>query len=774
MRWVEAAPGTPADPGCRARPPASPRARFRTPFMSRYPLHVMFLWHMHQPYYKDVQRAEYVMPWVRLHATKDYLDMPLLAGRFEGVRATFNMVPSLLEQVQDYAAGTAEDRWLRLAEKPADQLCEDERVELLAQFFSAQEERMIRPNRRYGELLDRRGPSREPADLRRAARLFSVGDLRDLQAWFYLSWIDPMLREEDPRLKELATRGRNFTEEEKQEILEIGRAICAQIVPAMRELWERGAIEISTTPYYHPILPLLVDTQIARRARPEMLLPSRRFTRPEDARLQIAMGLDYCEKLFGRRPSGMWPSEGSVCPELMPMFEGEGVKWIATDEDVLAASLGIDRFVRDREGRLLDADRLYRPWIVRHEGSQAAVFFRDHLLSDLIGFRYAGADPQAAALDLVRRLEQAGEMLADREGPHVVSIILDGENCWEHYLDDGRPFLEALYGKLGRHPALKMVTPSAYLAEFPEQRTLDRLHSGSWINRDFTIWIGHPEDNAAWDLLGQARDDLEPVIHHARENGHVDAADRATKSLLVAEGSDWNWWYGDDHTSDFDEQFDMLYRRHLENAYAALGLPVPGRLFIPISRGSDGGAQARPRAYLAPFIDGRVSHFFEWFAAVYYGPGQAVDSMHQVQHEIEGLYYGFGRDAFYLRVDPARAVTRILAELGATLNVMLFNIDGGWRIVLPLTRGAARTAARVYEELHDEGWVEREPLTEWAVDQVVELRLPFARFGLAPGVMLRFQVALEQEGIERERCPARSPLSVSVPGDEFEVVHWSV
>ncbi|MCE5229159.1 hypothetical protein LLG95_06135 [bacterium] len=741
--------------------------------MSRPPLHVMILWHMHQPYYKDVQREEYMMPWVRLHATKDYLDMPLLAAKFDGLRVTFNMVPSLLEQIEDYGNGTAHDRYLTLAGQNAEELTLDERVELLRDFFSAHEGRMIRASKRYADLLGRRGSCDNPDELRRMARLFSPAEMRDLQTWFFLAWIDPMLREADPKLAGLVAKDRNFTEEEKKYVIEAGRQITARIIPEMGELWKAGNIEVSTTPFYHPILPLLIDTSIARRARPEANLPSRRFAAPEDAKLQIELGLNYCEKLMGRRPAGMWPSEGSVCPELVPMLAANGVKWIATDEEILAQSLGIDRFARDRDGRVLDPDRLYRPYSVQHDGSEVAIFFRDHQLSDLIGFRYAGVAPESAASDMLRRLERIYESLDGAQGPHVVSIILDGENCWEHYERDGVPFLSALYQGLVSRPALKTVTPSEYLELAAESRRLERLASGSWINHDFSIWIGHPEDNAAWDLLAQARQDLaQPMDKAQKQPQEKDNYDRALKSLLIAEGSDWNWWYGDDHSSEYDDQFDRLYRQHLTNAYMALGQQPPGRLMIPISRGGDMGLQAQPRALIEPKLDGRVSNFFEWYAAGLYNPKSGGDAMHQAESEIESLYFGFSRSAFYLRVDLVKSLMSQLDQAGAQLVVYLFS-KRTFKILCPLS-GERRPTARVLEEDAEQGWVDLDPMNEAAVEKIVEMRFDCRRFQIDPNQMLRFQVALEQGSMERERCPSRAPLSVCVPGEDFEESMWTV
>jgi alpha-amylase/alpha-mannosidase (GH57 family) len=726
---------------------------------------------MHQPYYKDVNNQQYLMPWVRLHATKDYLDMPLIAAEHPGLKVTFNMVPSLLEQVLEYAAGTARDPYLNLALKRAEDLDETERIHVLRMFFCAHYDHMIRPYPRYQQLHDRRGWSDEVDDLRRRVQLFTAADLRDIVTWFYIAWIDPYLRQQDPRLVALERKGKMFTEEDKLQVLEIGREIIARLVPTLKELWDKGQIEISTTPYFHPILPLLVDTEIARRPRPKVNLPLQRFRHPEDAQLQIEQGLEYCKELFGRRPSGMWPSEGSVCPEIVPMFQKSGVRWIASDEDGLALSLGIDHFSRDRSGTPDNADALYRPYIATHEGAETAIFFRDHFLSDQIGFKYAHWNPGDAAGDMIHRLEEIHHKLRGSNEPHVVSVILDGENCWEHYDTDGLPFLRALYGGLADHRNLKTITPSEYLAQFPQQRRLERLHSGSWINHDFGIWIGHPEDNASWDLLAQARQEIGNKL--SGDGLTSEDKEKALKSLMIAEGSDWNWWYGDENSSDFDDEFDILYRQHLVNAYTAVGLEPPARLFIPINVPQALGTQINPTAFIEPTIDGRVTNYFEWYSAGHYDPRRGGDSMHQTDElMLEGLYFGFGREKFYLRVDLNKDFRTQGKFAGGELAVYLFTHQN-FKVTVPLTAGGPRPA-RVYWEQPGVGWVEHDAPATCAVGSIIEIAFDIKKFQIVPDMMIRLQAALECGGRELERCPGRAPLPVAVPTKDFEEIMWIV
>ncbi len=742
--------------------------------MSQHPLYVNILWHMHQPYYKDLKTNEYLMPWVRLHATKDYLDMPLIAAEYPNVHITFNMVPSLLEQIDDYANDIASDPYLRLAKKRAEDLSEEERLQLLTLFFSAQYDRMIKPFPRYHQLYERRGWTHDRCEMRRAALSFSVSELRDLQVWFFLVWIDPYLRERDPRLKALMAKERMYSEQEKLEVLEIGREITQSIMPAMKTLWSAGQIEISTTPYFHPILPLLVDTNIARRARPKIALPTNRFQYPEDAAKQIKLGLDLCEAKFGRRPAGMWPSEGSVSPELVPLFHKEKVTWIATDEEVLSCSLAGERFWRDKNGMVNNLDALYRPYRVTHEGGEVTIFFRDHFLSDLIGFKYAHWNPGDAAADLIRRLEEIQFMLREAPEANIVSIILDGENCWEHYDQDGLIFLRCLYQGLANHRDLKAVTPSEYLTLTQRHRSLPNLHSGSWINHDYSIWIGHVEDNTAWDLLYQARKDVSERIEKAKPGElSEEAVAMAWKSLYVAEGSDWNWWYGDDHSSGIDDQFDELYRRHLINAYLAVGLDPPAVLNIPITAGGNVGLHSQPCAFISPKLDGRVTSYYEWFSAGHYDPSRGGDSMHQAEHAFKGMYFGFDTQYFHLRIDLSDAFKSEQVTRGTDLIIYLLS-DKNYKIICPLIWDGPQPVGLIMQEQPNSGWIELEGFNSIAIGSIIEISFSLAVFEVTPMKMLHFQAALECDGNEIERCPSRAPLSSTVPGENFEEEMWIV
>jgi alpha-amylase/alpha-mannosidase (GH57 family) len=503
---------------------------------------VSFLWHMHQPFYKDLVRQSYVMPWAYLHGTKDYFGMPALLEEFPDVHQTFNLVPSLLVQLEEYAAGTAHDPSLDLAFKPVSDLTAADRAAILERFFPVPVRTMLRPFPRYFELHERRSdPSRH--------HTFSDQDIRDIQMWWSLAWFD-----EDRRPKDLVEKGRNFTEAEKADLKKQVQQLIGKIIPEYRRMQERGAIEISTTPFYHPILPLLIDS----RAAGERVPVSVHF--PYDAREQLERALTFMEERFGRRPQGLWPSEGSVSNDTALLVSSVGLKWMATDEGILAKS-GVDLSWSNRS-------KLYSPY----RRGDLTIFFRDRTLSDLIGFQYMHAPAAESAGDLIRRLKDVPP------GSHVV-IALDGENPWDYYPHSGRDFLRTLFEGIRQEPALEAVTLSEAAERVPAQR-LDWIAPGSWANANFDIWIGHPEDHQAWEWIIRARAAL-----MSKKGKIVDADwDLAYEELLVAEGSDWMWWFGNDFSSDNDAIFDSLFRQHIGNIYELIGLPKPEGLDEPIKK----------------------------------------------------------------------------------------------------------------------------------------------------------------------------------------------
>ena len=520
---------------------------------------------MHQPYYEDLATHEHILPWVRLHALKDYYGMVALLREFPNVRMTFNLVPSLLVQLEAFAEGRARDRFLELSLTPATALDDRDVDFILENFFHAQRQHMIDAYPRYGELLARRGGALATvADRRAAAARFSPDDLRDLQVWHKLAWVDPLYLDGDARVRALVTKGRGFSEDDKAVLREVELELLNNVIPEYRDAADRGQIELSASPFYHPILPLLCDTDVYLRTHPDARRPRQPFRRPEDAAEQLDRASACHARLFGERPVGLWPSEGSVSDAMVPLVDAAGFRWMATDELILARTLGIT-FSRDSRGQVEQPDRLYTPYRVCAGGATVACTFRDHVLSDLIGFTYSGWAAEAAADDFVARLVEAGRRYAERTGGEeaLIPIILDGENAWEHFAGGGRPFLRALYRRLSGHAELRTVTMAEACVE--AKRELTGIFPGSWIDANFYIWIGHADDQKGWSQLADARAALD--VAAAGQSVDPAALAEAREEILIAEGSDWFWWYGDDHSSAHDLVFDDLFRRHLRNAY---------------------------------------------------------------------------------------------------------------------------------------------------------------------------------------------------------------
>jgi alpha-amylase/alpha-mannosidase (GH57 family) len=717
------------------------------------------LWHMHQPPYREAETGEFLMPWVRLHATRAYQDMAWILERHPGIRCTVNFTPVLLEQLDEYVAGRARDRFLELTARPAAELGPEERQAILRSFFMVDWERHVRTVPRYWDLLQKRGRDTRSVDLARIAATFSDEELTDLQALFNLAWMGFAALADDEGLRALAAKGRGFTREDVGYVLAAQRRIMAEVVPRWRRLQERGQVELSTTPYYHPILPLLCDTDAARRALPGVTLPPR-FAHPEDARWHVREAIASHARRFGRPPAGMWPAEGSVSPEALQVLASEGVRWAASDEGVLLHSLPADA------PRLRS---LYRPWRVSAgSAGEVAMLFRDRSLSDVIGFTYAKVPAKEAAQDFLSHVSAIGEAWArdGGQGPATVGVFLDGENAWEHYPESGREFLDRLYATLEASEAVETVTMSDATSRAAEP-LLARIHSGSWIEASYRIWIGHREDRQAWTALGRVRD---AVSAAERDGADPDRIARALRHLYAAEASDWYWWYGEDFTTELAAEFDGLFRGHVIRAALLAGANPPPEALEPIKRaGAEGapGVEAKPLReptfLLTPTLDGRETNFFEWQGSGLYRPGQHRGSMYGGAQAFHLLHYGFDLQALYLRLDPAESPARA-AEVATCVRVVVLASDRQTAVDFPLVPDGAPRPGRCRGD----------DLGQAAFAQVLEVALPFAALGLAPGMKLALSIHALRGEVEVERLPRYGFLAFTVPDADFEHVNWRV
>jgi alpha-amylase/alpha-mannosidase (GH57 family) len=610
-------------------------------------LRVIILWHQHQPFYKDLVSGEYRLPWVRLHALKDYYGMVKLLDEFPNVHQTFNLVPSLITQIQDYVSGTADDPFLQVAAKPAKDLTPEERRFALQYLFQANPVHMIGRYPRYRDLWERFRGSGNTSE--RAEKYFQPQDFTDLQVLSQIAWFDEFFLQ-DPGVAALIQKGRNYSLDDQRFVILHQRELLAKVLPAHAEAAQRGAIEISTSPFYHPILPLVCDTNMGAVSTPGLPLPQHRFRHPDDAREQLQRGLDLHQEVFGVRPQGVWPSEGSVSEEVLAVAQNLGVRWMATDEEVLGRTLGAS-FAREGDGRLPaeSAAKLYN--IHRYQSGQTEMnmIFRDHTISDLIGFVYSGMPPQEAAAHLMRSIKQSAQPVIDQGKDAVLSIILDGENAWEYYPQSGREFLRRFYDALQHEPGVEAVTVSEAIQRHQNFGQLSSLVPGSWIHANFNVWIGAPEDNRAWDYLHHARNFYEQSSHGATELQRK----LAFEEILIAEGSDWNWWYGPEHHSANDRDFDELYRKHLSNVYQALGARPPDYLAQPIMAGITRPSFLHQSAYIHPRITGDMVRYFEWMGAAVYTADHRSGSMHGKQFLLDSVYAGIDERNVYGRLDFA-------------------------------------------------------------------------------------------------------------------------
>jgi alpha-amylase/alpha-mannosidase (GH57 family) len=612
-------------------------------------IHLVVLWHMHQPQYRDPETGQYVLPWTRLHATKDYYGMVKLMEEVPSFHATFNMVPSLCMQLEEYSSGQFKEPWFDLAFKDADALTREDKAEILARAFQVNHERLLTRWPRFLELYD----WSRAAGGAQALITFRARDWRDLQVLSQLAWMDEAWFTSDPVVSRLANRGKDFTARDKADLQAKQLEIIGMVLPAYREAAARGQIEISTTPFYHPILPLLCDSDVARVANPGTPLPRRAFRRPEDAREQLRRAKEYHERVFGVKPVGLWPSEGSVSDQAMAIAAEEGFQWFGTDEGVLGRTLNVG-FFRDSSGIAANADRLYQPWRLQMATTGISGLFRDHHISDLVGFVYSRMDSIAAAADLHGRLRHIGQAVKS-DKPLTVCIFLDGENAWEYYPRNGREFLREFYKRVAADPDIHAMTASEAIAAADGLSVTNTIFPASWINANFDVWIGAQEDVAAWDLLWDAREAFGKA-EAASEKGRPDAPTKeglaeAKESLLAAEGSDWCWWYGPEHSTANDAEFDALYRKHLTGVYLALGLVAPEELAKPIKRMPERAYQIFPSTFLNVKVDGMDSSYFEWLGAGVYSPERRGGSMHGRVFYLKELRYGFEEERFVLRVE---------------------------------------------------------------------------------------------------------------------------
>ncbi len=732
----------------------------------QHPLYVAFVWHMHQPYYLDEDSGEYLLPWVRLHATKDYLHMAEVLEDYPAVHATFNFVPSLLEQLQAYADGTARDRAWRVSLQ--DRLSAEEKRFVDSLFYSVNRDNFIRTYPRYWQLLRLKEEAGGDLDL--------LGETywRDLVAWFNLAWIDPSWIQRDPELRALVAKGSHFTLEDVGTILEKQRDLIGVTLTTYRRLQRREQVELTASPYFHPILPLLIDSNCAQEPSPWLRLPDERFQRRQDALEQLRRGVEFHESVFERPPAGLWPSEGSVSQALIDLLrEVPEVRWLATDEAILAHSLGRN-IERNGWGYLSDPRFLYQPYWATSGDHRVAMVFRDHYLSDRIGFTYQGMNGRQAAEDLMFRFIAIHEMVKDDPVPYLVPIILDGENCWEYYERNGETFLRALYEMLSRETRVRSVTVSEYLNQFPPREEIPRLFTGSWINGNLETWIGEDTQNRGWEYLTRTRAALGEA--EARSELSAEQLSEARRCMMAAEGSDWFWWYYSHNVSDQDDMFDRLFRHFLKGVYRSVELPIPEWVHVPIISQVPKLSSRSPSGYVHPSLKQGDLTPEPWAAAGYLDPRGSTGAMQQGSGLLKRLYFGYDEQTLFLRLESHTSLKGHAVEIYVSHREgrAAEGVETGVRrsaVVEPATCSASREISlrpdgpsielSRWEE--GSGWIGIEgDLRTVADDTVVEGAVPMEALEMGLGTAMGLSIVVFKDNLVVQRLPEEGEIVVDL------------
>ena len=748
-----------------------------------HPLHVAFIWHQHQPLYKSRELdgntwQKYRLPWVRLHGTKDYLDLVLMLERYPQLHQTVNLVPSLILQLEDYAQGKAIDPYLALTLTPEAQLTIANKQFIIQHFFDGYSQTLIAPHPRYADLYSQR----QERGVAWCLEHWNAQDYSDLLAWHNLAWIDPLFWE-DAEVAQWLKQGKNFSLSDRQRIYSKQKQIISRIVPQHRKMQEQGQLEIMTSPYSHAILPLLADTNSARIAIPQMSLPNRPFQWSEDVTRQLNIAREIYQDRFAREPWGLWCSEQAVSPSILPQIAEQGFKWICSDEMILAQSFS-HLCQRDEVGQVYQPEILYRPYrLTTSTGDLAedlAIVFRDRHLSDLIASGYSNMSPQVAATDFNDRLTAIAERLQSQsptnpttpEQPWLVTIALDGQNCWEYYPQDGMPFLDNLYAQLSQNPQLKLVTVKEFIQQFPPIATIPshQLHSGSWVDGSFSTWIGNPAQNRAWELLAEARTVLAQHPEASEANNP-----EAWEALYAAESSDWFCWLGTGNASSHNDVFDQLFRGHLAGIYQALNEPIPQNLTRPLTP-QPVTQNASSSSFIHPAIDG-LGKKSDWQLANHLET--TAGTMHR-SSMVQQIYSGIDLHHLYLRFDflstleldqdlpgelhllwyyPQIPRHHSPAPLAYLPDVAPVNYYFHHHLGINLTSQSAWL-----QEAQANGlWRSRLFQGKVALKQCLEIAIPWVDLKVKPNYSLAIIAILAEQGEYRAHIPENQQLTVKVP-----------
>ncbi len=742
-------------------------------------LSIAFYWHMHQPVYQLSANGDYIMPWVRLHGVKDYLDMALWADKISDLKLNFNYVPALLDSLMEYSNG-AFDIHSRITATPDESLTNEDKVFILNNFFDANYQNMILANDEYHRLykiIQMEGT--ENTDI------FTLQEYSDLMALFNLAWIDPSFKASDRRLKRLVKKGRDYTYEDRLEILEVQREIISKIIPTLKKLLKKGKIELTTSPYYHPILPILTDYKTIRGSGVYDDDISKMKT-DLDAKVQTKMALDRMEEIFGVRPKGIWPSEQCISAKTLSMLSDLGVEWSISDEGILANSIDFE-FVHDFKGYLQDPYNLLKVYQYKSANSDIKMIFRDSIIHNLIEFEYSNHSPEATANDLYDRIKVIqSKILSSPDKEHLLVIAMDGENCWENYPNDGNKFLETVYKLISEDSTLETVLISDYLERINNYKKLNKIASGASFNKNFKLWIDEPVKDLAWTYLKHVRQDFSDFVKREPLNPNIELA---RQELFICEGSDWFWWYGEPNYSGRDNIFDFIFRSHLKNIYKYLDLESPKFLDEPLTSLSPSAPSNYPKALISPEVNGKdiVSEDDEWYNA---GCIEIPDGPVLRESKLfDKIRFGNDKDNFYLKLHLNKYIKTIISPVKLTYQMYIYFRKAGRKQALSpirLIHKSQNISPLAMEKFHNEiqvsirndelrflrivkaipgdMWVlENSKQIEVAYDEVLDLKIPFETLGIEEGESLEFLFINANYGMTDFYIPNDVVLTITRP-----------
>ncbi len=733
-------------------------------------LSVAFIWHFHQPVYQENSNSDFLMPWTRLHATKDYLDMLYRVDNFKKLKLNFNISPVLIDSIEKYINGT-HDIHSRLLISDIETLDDRDKGFILNNFFDANYNNLILKRQYYAELYNKRYSNENIT-----TSDFTNQEYSDIMANFTLAWFDETLYSRYPGLEKLSNKQKNYTKEERLEIYNYTIKILKDIIPKYKEYQDKGKIEISTNPYYHPIVPLLLNIKEQKGAYNVDEYPSDILA--DDAYVQTKKSLDRMEEVFGKRPKGIWLPEHCVSSKTVEMLNDLGVSWTVADIGILSETFGKE-YIRAFDGSLespYDISINYK--LKSDKEMKTNILFDDSFIANLMSFGYGNYEGKDAANDLYEKIKVVQDKLQNSpRDEHILTIAMDGENCWETYKNDGDEFLTVLYGLIEKDPTLKTVLVSEYLAN-KKPTELENIKSGSWIKRNFDLWIGEPVKNVAWMYLSRAKGDVIKFIETSEDE---ELNKKLLEEIYIAEGSDWFWWYGEPNDSGRDHIFDLLFRTHLKNIYELMGQKTPDELDVPLI--SIVGKPIRyPKDKFTPSLSGSLSTSGEWNNAgyIFLTNGPTFSS----NKTVKGIYYGCDNDNLYFRFEINKDNVKVFKDCifnelylylkssdlsGAPISLTsktdnippILSIFFNYELKFVFDKEKIMMS-RLSQSMYNSLWALKiSKNIEYAYGEVMDLKVPFSEIDIEKGEYAEFCIMTARGGLIDEIFPQDMVLRIN-------------